>query len=96
MEWLLFNYVVDIWTIIHFMFWGSLVFIFPKKTPNWQIIFLLVLIGFAWEVVETNLEDILQRRWREPFLNRWVSDPIVDTLGTLVYLWRRKVLLRKE
>jgi hypothetical protein len=96
LKWLIDNYVIDTWTIIHLLFWALLVFIFPKKTPFWQVLFLCTVIAFAWEVTEMHMEDILQRRYREPFLNRWVSDPIVDVTGSLMALFRRQSLLRKD
>ena len=46
-------------------------------------------IGYGWEVVESGIERWLPKLVKHPEgpLNRWVSDPLMVTIGALLGFW---------
>ncbi len=75
-------YIVDWFTLYHFMLWAAIgaaaqLFWNPRLL---HVVVLGVAIGLTWEISEISVEQWLN--FREPPLNRWVTDPISDALGS--------------
>jgi len=76
----------DVPTAIHFAFWffaGSGVY-YLRLNRWWSMLGCLV-VAYAWEVVERQLEKALPNVFQHPenFLNGWVSDPLMCVFGLL-------------
>ncbi len=64
--------------------------------PSWQVVAGLAMVcGFGWEICEYIwVEPALG--FKEPWFNRWVSDPGADALGILGALYlRARVIIAK-
>ena len=96
-DYLLKNYIIDIWTIGHILFWAISFFIITTcfRLKQFKDILKLGLISaFAWECLENNIEIVMG--FREPFLNRWVTDPIADLLGSFLGFWLNRLVRKKK
>jgi hypothetical protein len=98
--WLLTHYVLDIWTAVHFAGW-ALATLWARRaltragapgdprTRAWtwrRCVLVAFLVGLGWEMLEPWTVEV----WfgfREPLLNRFLSDPIADLLGAMVGAW---------
>lgn len=78
--------LLDRWTLVHLAFWFVIgANMNALKVGNvWA--WVLVMTGaFAWEVIETLLEKHTSAvAAPESYINRWVSDPLMAVLGTLL------------
>lgn len=84
----------DRYTWMHFGMWGGISLVAGLLgAPFLSIVVVGLLVGILWEIVE--------RRWEvryaaepESFFDRWVWDPSVDALGSIVgWALARLVLL---
>jgi hypothetical protein len=77
----------DLWMVPHFLGWALIVAFacwFTASDPHVITVVIGVLIGSAvWEYVEYAREGVL-RYQREPWTNRLLVDPVVNTMGGLV------------
>jgi hypothetical protein len=81
------QYLVDWWTLWHILGWATACLAFSKVGFSKPAIVLGALAaGLCWEC----LEQALVEPWlgfREPWWNRWLSDPAADLTGSLLGLW---------
>ena len=81
--------LLDRWTLVHFSFWfamGAALILFKMPLYLRWIIIITSVVG--WELVEHWLEhDAGFLDEAEPWLNRWVSDPIVSFIAAICGAW---------
>lgn len=84
--WMLEHYVIDLWSLYHLLAWfGGLFILQIFQRLSWHGVLVLGLLSsYGWEVAEYHLEIIHHAPWREPFLNRWVSDPFFNMVGAFL------------
>jgi len=93
MDYLISNYIVDKWSLVHVFVWFvcSLYFIKKEYLCFSDVITYGLVSAFAWEALEMLLFAAYGVKHDEPALNRWLADPIFDMIGVLgaywTYLW---------
>jgi hypothetical protein len=77
----LLNYTIDLWTLWHAIGFGAVAAaLIATGMPAGRAVVWTIAVGLAWEVVEANaVEPWLG--FREPFWNRYLTDPLADALG---------------
>ncbi len=94
------SYAVDWWTLGHFFGWfcgGVLLAIFIGVANPWlsnhelmiPVVLTGMMLGFGWEMVELLAVEPLAG-WHEPWLNRFVFDPLANLTGLLTATWMIK------
>jgi hypothetical protein len=76
------QYAVDVWSLIHYIGWGVLVFGLGPRIGIVPAIILGICSGIAWELIEPLTVEV----WfgfKEPWYNRWITDISADILGVI-------------
>jgi len=76
----------DAWTIVHLCFWLVVGANFKQIGAPPFLFWPLVGVGaYAWEIVESWLDEYTNLEMtKEGRINRWVSDPIMAYVGSLL------------
>ena len=84
-QWLIDNYVIDIWSLAHFAIWMfcGMFCIWEYTLTFKQTLVIGLFSAYWWECMEPMLFAIYGSRFGEPPLNSWVADPVCDMIGVL-------------
>jgi hypothetical protein len=85
---------IDVWSLIHLAFWFTASGIMRARGVRGWLLWTVAIGGaYAWEVIEKfYFEPHGWVRFPESALNRWLSDPLMAVLATLLawYLLKGK------
>lgn len=84
MYYLVTRYIIDNWSIVHFLFFAALFKLLCFRFVDIkQVIIWAIFLGYLWEFAEISLENMCIARYTEPWLNRYIFDIIFDTAGAV-------------
>lgn len=76
-------YSWDWWSWTHLAFFELLAFAaIATGGSKWRVVLLVFGVGLGWEVFEAAVVEPMMG-FREPWYNRWLSDPIADLAGAV-------------
>jgi hypothetical protein len=81
-------YAIDLFTIVHVLTWMIIGCVLRgMNLPFQHALIIGLMIGLGWELLEIFIEPIWTP-YGEPLVNRFITDPIADLLGTVLGWFR--------
>lgn len=81
-------YFVDVWSAVHALECAAAAAILSRWVRPRVAALIVLGLALGWEVAEPLTVEV----WfgfKEPWFNRWLSDPLADLLGVTYFFWKK-------